>query len=479
MTVLNKYIASSGFCSRRKAVEHIKAKEVYVNNEIIDEPFYKVSGSDLVQVKDKIIKPQKFQYFLFNKSKNVICTLLDPGQRKTIADVFNNVSERVYPIGRLDRNTTGLIVVTNDGNLNQQLAHPKYEVKKIYTVTLDKSIAPFHFNILLKGLNLFDGFMKVDGIYYSNEKHKRSVSVVIHSGKNHIVKRLFQEIGFKVMRLDRVYYGGLTKKNLPLGTYRKLTAEEIDFLKSDQRASKNSDTAIEHAPVSASPLKRRKPAAAAPDNRRGEPVSNRQRDAISEKRFINNVTDDMRTSRTTRTQRALSVGRPEAATRRRATAPLFENRRSEFGDRARPSMGSSDNRRSSASSDRRTTTSTRSESTASKRTTAPLFENRRSEFGDRTRPSMGSSDNRRSSASSDRRTTTSTRSESTTSKRITAPLFEDRSSEYGSRTKTTTSHGKAKSKSFTGKRPSAPQKRSRKAESALNRLRKNLKKKRS
>jgi pseudouridine synthase len=183
----------------------------------------------------------------------------------------------VYPVGRLDRNTTGLIVVTNDGDFNQQLAHPKYEVKKIYNVSLDKAIAPYHFSILLKGLNLYDGFMKVDGIYYSSEKHKRGVSVIIHSGRNHIVKRLFQEIGFKVMKLDRPYYGGLTKKHLPIGTYRKLKDSEIDFLRSDSRAENKKEAeqyaelaakAPKRAPFSKPSNKRRKPAAAAPDKRK-------------------------------------------------------------------------------------------------------------------------------------------------------------------------------------------------------------------
>jgi pseudouridine synthase len=460
MTVLNKYIASSGFCSRRKAVEHIKAQEVYVNNEIILEPFYKVSASDLVQVKDKIIRPQKFQYFVFNKSKNVICTLSDPGQRKTIADIFSNVSERVYPIGRLDRNTTGVIVVTNDGNLNQKLAHPKYEVKKIYNVTLDKSIAPYHFNLLLKGLNLFDGFMKVDNIYYSSEKHKRSVSVVIHSGKNHIIKRLFQEIDFKVMKLDRVYYGGLTKKNLPLGTYRKLSHEEIEFLKSDQRASKDNELAPEAFPVSASPLKRRKPAAAAPDNRRGEPVrspreftssrreefsSNRPREfatgrrsessnsrreeSLDEKRFVNNITSDARTSRTTRTLRALSAGRFATSGRTRTTGSAFENQRSEFDGRAPFSTASSENKRFSGTDVRRSGSTTRSNSSGSARVVAPLLERDLKEFNGTSR-----------SANSN----------------------------------------KPKGKSFTGKRPNGtPQRRSKKAESALNRMRRTFKKKRS
>jgi len=277
MTVLNKFIASSGFCSRRKAVEYIKAKEVFVNNEIISEPFHKVTFRDLVQIQGKVIKPQKFQYFLLNKPKNVICTLFDPGKRKTIADVFGNIEERVYPVGRLDRNTTGLIVVTNDGDFNQQLAHPKYEVKKIYNVSLDKAIAPYHFSILLKGLNLYDGFMKVDGIYYSSDKHKRGVSVIIHSGRNHIVKRLFQEIGFKVMKLDRPYYGGLTKKHLPIGTYRKLKDSEIEFLKSDSRAENRKESeqyaelaakAPKRSPFSRPSNKRRKPAAAAPDKRK-------------------------------------------------------------------------------------------------------------------------------------------------------------------------------------------------------------------
>lgn len=233
MTPLNKYIASSGLCSRRKAVEYIKEKFVYVNNEIVVEPYYKVLLDDTVTIKGKVIKPQKFKYFLFNKPKSVICTLFDPQNRKTIADVFSHIDERIYPVGRLDRNTTGVIVITNDGELTQKLAHPRYAVKKIYDVTLDKVISPYHFSKLKKGLRLEDGFMKVDQVYYNNPKHKRSCSVVIHSGKNHIVKRLFKELGFKVVKLDRPFFGGLTKKHLPSGTYRKLTKAEISFLKRD------------------------------------------------------------------------------------------------------------------------------------------------------------------------------------------------------------------------------------------------------
>ena len=291
MTVLNKFIASSGFCSRRKAVEHIKSKEVFVNNEIVSEPFHQVLPGDLVQVKGKTIKPQRFQYYLFNKPKNVICTLHDPANRKTVADVFSSVEERVYPIGRLDRNTTGLVIVTNDGDFHQKLAHPKFEVKKIYNVSLDKAITPYHFSILLKGLNLFDGFIKVDGIYYSNDKHKRTVSVIIHSGRNHIVKRLFQEIGFKVLKLDRPYYGGLTKKHLPVGTFRKLKDSEIEFLKSDQRDENKKESAqyqelAAKAPqkISLPALKRRKPSAAAPDNRKPYSADYESRNASAPQR---------------------------------------------------------------------------------------------------------------------------------------------------------------------------------------------------
>lgn len=231
MTPLNKYIASSGLCSRRKAVEYIKEKHVYVNDQIVDEPYYKVLPEDTVLIKGKVVTPQKFKYFLFNKPKSVICTLFDPQNRKTIADVFSHIDERIYPVGRLDRNTTGVIVVTNDGDLTQKLAHPRYSVKKIYDVTVDRPLAPYHFGQLTKGVRLEDGFMKVDNVYYNNPKHKRSCSVVIHSGKNHIIKRLFKHLGFKVTKLDRPHFGGLTKKNLPSGTYRKLTKLEIDSLK--------------------------------------------------------------------------------------------------------------------------------------------------------------------------------------------------------------------------------------------------------
>jgi len=231
MMLLNKYIASSGICSRRKAVEYIKDGLVQINDETVNQPFHKVLASDTVLIEGKVVTPQKFKYFLLNKPKSVICTLFDPQNRKTIADLFSHIDERIYPVGRLDRNTTGVIVITNDGDLAQKLAHPRYAVKKIYDVTLDKAISPYHFNQLKKGLRLEDGFMKVDNVYYNNPRHKNSCSVVIHSGKNHIVKRLFTEIGFKVIKLDRSFFGGLTKKNLPSGTYRKLTTVEVDLLK--------------------------------------------------------------------------------------------------------------------------------------------------------------------------------------------------------------------------------------------------------
>lgn len=228
MTKLSKYIAHAGKSSRRGATELIKSGAVKVNGVIVKEPFYEVQEKDSVKVNNKLIKFQEKVYFLFNKPEDTICTLSDPQDRNTIAHFFSDIKQRLYPIGRLDRNTTGLIIMTNDGDLAQKLSHPKYEVPKTYTVTLHRPITPEDIERLKKGISLDDGFMKVDEIKTPAPK---KVIVTIHSGRNHIIKRLFGALRYFVKKLDRSSLAGLTKKNLPISSYRELTEKEIEKLK--------------------------------------------------------------------------------------------------------------------------------------------------------------------------------------------------------------------------------------------------------
>lgn len=232
MTKLSKFIAVSGYCSRRQATELIKDGKVTVNGQVSTEPFYEVQEKDSVKVNNKLIhQPDKKLYFLFNKPKDVICTASDPQDRNTIMDFFKKFKERLYPIGRLDRNTTGLIIVTNDGELTQKLSHPKFKISKVYRVTTHKPVKKEHFDIFLKGVRLEDGIMKVDAIR-EVPKTKNTVSITIHSGKKHIIKRLFKQMNYIVEQLDRTQFAGLSKQRLPLGAYRELSKQEIDRLKS-------------------------------------------------------------------------------------------------------------------------------------------------------------------------------------------------------------------------------------------------------
>lgn len=230
-TALSKYIAQSGRCSRRQATEYIKNGKVKVNGNMTTLPFTLVSDQDLVTVENKPIEPVKKVYILLNKPKNVICSLADEKNRKTVSDLLQPYfEERLYPVGRLDRATTGLLIMTNDGELTQRLAHPKFEVKKIYQVTsLDFTITQKNVDQLLKGIELSDGFMKVDEAYYPTDS-KKTVCIAIHSGKNQIVRRLFKALGFADIKLDRINYAGLTQQQLPIGAWRHLTKEEITNL---------------------------------------------------------------------------------------------------------------------------------------------------------------------------------------------------------------------------------------------------------
>ncbi len=230
---LNKYIAHSGVCSRRDAAELIKQGHVSVNGQSVTEPGTKVIDTDVIKVKDKKVVPSRhFVYILLNKPKDYITTTEDPQGRKTVLDLIRHATnERIYPIGRLDRNTSGVLLFTNDGELAQSLSHPSNEVKKIYEVKLDKPLAKNDFDEILKGITLEDGFICPDAMAYADSKDKTVIGIEIHSGRNRIVRRIFEKMGYDVRGLDRVMYAGLTKKNVQRSKWRMLTDSEIRILK--------------------------------------------------------------------------------------------------------------------------------------------------------------------------------------------------------------------------------------------------------
>ncbi|HRP56405.1 pseudouridine synthase [Agriterribacter sp.] len=230
---LNKFIAWSGVCGRREAADLIKAGKVTVNNQVIKEPPFRVSQNDSIKVNGKKIAIQKnLVYILLNKPKDYITTTDDPEGRKTVMDLVKRATEeRVFPVGRLDRNTTGVLLLTNDGELAQRLTHPKYEVKKIYEVRVDKPVTKQQLDKIANGIMLEDGFIQPDAIAYADSKDKSIVGIEIHSGRNRIVRRIFEHMGFKVKNLDRVMYGIFTKKNVDRGKWRLLTEKEIRLLK--------------------------------------------------------------------------------------------------------------------------------------------------------------------------------------------------------------------------------------------------------
>jgi 23S rRNA pseudouridine2605 synthase len=228
---LNKYIAHSGKCSRRDAAEMVKQGKVKVNNELMLDPGYRVQPYDIVTIAGKKLTPQKGRvYILLNKPKGYITTTEDPEGRRTIMDLVDDAGpERLFPVGRLDRNTTGLILLTNDGDLAQKLSHPSYEIKKVYQATLNKDLTKAHFDAIVNGLKLDDGEVHVDALAYLDNKNE--LGLEIHSGRNRIVRRIFESLGYEVEKLDRVMYAGLTKKNLPRGHWRPLEEKEIILLK--------------------------------------------------------------------------------------------------------------------------------------------------------------------------------------------------------------------------------------------------------
>ena len=230
---LNKYVSNSGVCSRRAADELIVKGEVSVNDAVVLEPGYRVQQGDKVEYKGKVIKPiEQRIYILLNKPRDVITTLSDERGRKSIQDIIKGkVSTHVFPVGRLDRDTTGLLLITNDGDLTKRLSHPSYEVKKIYHATLNKPLEESDLEKIRTGLQLEDGFMKVDGISYVKNAMPNEIGLTVHSGRNRIIRRIFEFLGYEVEKLDRVYYAGLTKKDLPRGMMRFLTKEEVVRLK--------------------------------------------------------------------------------------------------------------------------------------------------------------------------------------------------------------------------------------------------------
>ena len=230
---LNKFIAWSGVCARREAAEVVKAGKVTVNGKVITEPPFRVSQSDIIKVNGKKISLQKnLVYILINKPKDYITTTDDPEGRKTVMDLVKNATnERVFPVGRLDRNTTGVLLLTNDGEVAQRLTHPKYQVKKIYEVRLNKPVTKQQLDIIASGITLEDGFIQPDSIAYADAKDKSVIGIEIHSGRNRIVRRIFEHLGFDVKNLDRVMYGIFTKKNVDRGKWRFLSEKEIRLLK--------------------------------------------------------------------------------------------------------------------------------------------------------------------------------------------------------------------------------------------------------
>ncbi len=229
---LNKFLANAGVCSRREADELITNGMVKVNGEVVTELGTKVTRKDTVLYNDQPVSLERKVYVLLNKPKDTVTTSDDPQGRQTVMDLVRNASrERIYPVGRLDRNTTGVLLLTNDGDLASKLTHPKYVKKKIYHVWLDKDVAETDLARIAAGIELEDGPIHADAIAYANEEDKNQVGIEIHSGKNRIVRRIFEHLGYRVVKLDRVYFAGLTKKNLPRGRWRHLTQQEVSMLK--------------------------------------------------------------------------------------------------------------------------------------------------------------------------------------------------------------------------------------------------------
>ena len=229
---LNKFMANAGICSRREADEFIQQGLVKVNGEVVTELGTKISHNDVVEYDEKVVTLESKCYILLNKPKDCVTTSDDPNGRTTVMDLVKGAcNERIYPVGRLDRNTTGVLLLTNDGDLASKLTHPKYVKKKIYHVWTDKDISEDDMQAIADGIELEDGPIHADAISYATETDRNQAGIEIHSGRNRIVRRIFESLGYHVTKLDRVYFAGLTKKNLPRGRWRYLTQEEVNFLK--------------------------------------------------------------------------------------------------------------------------------------------------------------------------------------------------------------------------------------------------------
>jgi 23S rRNA pseudouridine2605 synthase len=229
---LNKFLAHAGIASRRKCDELIKSGYVKVDGEVVTEMGYRVMPRQEVTYNGNKVKPQEKVYVLLNKPRDYITTTDDEKDRNTVMELVKKATDqRIYPVGRLDRNTSGLLLLTNDGELAKKLMHPKYKSKKVYEVKVDKPVTKKHAEQLLEGIELDDGVAAVDDIAYPDQNDKRLVGVEVHIGKNRVIRRMFEHLGYRVVRLDRVIFAGLTKKNLPRGKWRFLTKKEVGQLK--------------------------------------------------------------------------------------------------------------------------------------------------------------------------------------------------------------------------------------------------------
>ncbi|MBN1414908.1 MAG: rRNA pseudouridine synthase [Bacteroidales bacterium] len=229
---LNKYIASTGICSRREADNFIRAGLITVNDKLITEMGTKVKPSDVIKYNRERLREEKKVYILLNKPRDYITTLEDPHAKRTVVDLIRGACrERVYPVGRLDRNTTGVLLLTNDGELTKRLTHPRFEKLKVYHLELNKGLKTNDMEKIATGIMLEDGFIKADAISYTDTEDKKQIGIEIHSGRNRIVRRIFEQLGYEIRRLDRVCFAGLTKKGLSRGKWRFLTEQEIHLLK--------------------------------------------------------------------------------------------------------------------------------------------------------------------------------------------------------------------------------------------------------
>lgn len=229
---LNRFIANSGVCSRREADTLIQAGVVTVNGEVVTELGTKVNiHDDDIRFNGERLKGEEKVYLIMNKPKGYVTTASDPHAEKTVIDLLKGCSSRVYPVGRLDKNTTGVLLLTNDGEIAERLTHPSYDKKKIYQVSLDKALSEEDYHKILEGVSLTDGDVKADELEFIDANDKRKIGIEIHSGKNRIVRRIFDSLGYNVKALDRVYFAGLTKKGLKKGEWRYLTEGEINILK--------------------------------------------------------------------------------------------------------------------------------------------------------------------------------------------------------------------------------------------------------